>query len=276
MIDQTKIIDGKKLALEHEIKLKKQLEEMGFTPQVVSILVGDDPASVLYTSMKQKKAQELGINFTSAKFEEDTDFNKVVNFIDDLNADKQISGIMIQLPLPSKFLKDHQTVELINKISPDKDIDGLREDSPFMQATVRGVISILESENIIGKNKKFIVVGGLRGMVGKVVVKALKEMEEDVTGVSKEDPNLANITKQADVLISAIGSPHLITGEMVSDGVLAIDVGTEKLNGKLTGDIDFDTVAPKASKITPVPGGVGPMTVISLMENVVDQSLKAT
>ncbi len=262
------IIDGKRLAQIHQQRLIQELGKLNLKPKVVSILVGDDPASVLYTKIKQQKAAEVGIDFSVMKFGEDTPFGDVNLTIVKLNQDPTINGIMVQLPLPQKFLNGKEVNQLLDTISTQKDIDGLRQNSPFLPAAVRAVLAILEDEQIEVKGK-FSVVVGVSGMVGKPLVEQLKKIGGLVSGCDDQTQNLSEITKRADILITATGVPGLIKAEMVKEGVAVIDIGTSKLeNGKIVGDVDFESVAKKASKITPVPGGVGPMTVISLMENV--------
>jgi methylenetetrahydrofolate dehydrogenase (NADP+) / methenyltetrahydrofolate cyclohydrolase len=264
------LIDGKHLAQIHQQRVAEELARLGIRPKVVSILVGNDPASVLYTKIKQQKALEVGIDFTITHFPEDINFGEVNLTILKLNEDPTVNGIMVQLPLPEKFLNGKDTNQLLDTISPQKDIDGLRSDSKFLPAAVKAVLSILEDENIEIKGK-FVVVVGATGMVGQPLVRELKKLGALVSPCDNQTKNLSEITKRADVLITAVGQPNLITAEMVKNGVVVIDVGTNKLeNGKVVGDVDFESVSKKVSKITPVPGGVGPMTVISLMENVVE------
>lgn len=264
-----KIIDGKKLAFEHEQKLKNILSSLEVKPKVVSILIGEDAPSALYTSIKQKKAQELKIDFKPLKFSEDADFNEVAQAIKDLNGDYAINGIMVQLPLPEVFLGSYDTKELLELINPQKDIDGLTDSSHYLPAAAKAVISILEDEGIKASDKNIVVVGK-SDLVGKPVAGELIKMGGKVQIADSQTEDLSEFINQADIIVSAAGVPGLITGEMVKNGVVIIDVGTTKVDGKLKGDIDFDSVYPKASKITPVPGGVGPMTVISLMENVLE------
>ncbi|MFH0936678.1 MAG: bifunctional 5,10-methylenetetrahydrofolate dehydrogenase/5,10-methenyltetrahydrofolate cyclohydrolase [Candidatus Daviesbacteria bacterium] len=263
------IIDGKKIALKQEEELKKQVQELSNPPKVISILVGEDPSSVLYTNLKQKKAEDVGINFEALKFSENSAFDEVGKVVDKLNNDPEVNGIMVQLPLPKSFLGVHKTEELLEKINPEKDVDGLREESLYLPATARGIFTLLEEENVPVERKTVVVVGST-GMVGKPLVKEMRNRGANVLEADVNTSDLKSMTEKADILISATGVPGIIKGDMVKMGVVVIDVGTTKVEGKLKGDVDFDSVYPKASKITPVPGGVGPMTVISLMENVVE------
>ncbi len=257
-----KIIDGKKLASEKEKELKIKIANFNKTPHIVSILVGDDPASIMYTNMKQKKAKDVGIDFRPLKLPAQTTLKRLEKEIERLNMDKNVDGIMIQLPLPEKHFSKSLTPKIIQKIDSQKDIDGLTGRGKFIQATVKAVATILSSENELGKNKKIVVVGGARGMVGVGLVHELIRMGEDVEGISKSDPQLRNKTNRADILISATGVKNIITADLVKKGAVVIDISY---------DVDFESVSKKASKITPVPGGVGPMTVICLMENIVSK-----
>ncbi len=259
------IIDGKALALNHEQALQLKITTLKIKPHVVSILVGDNPSSVLYSGMKKQKAESLGLSFTLKHFSENIPFEQVAEEIKDLNNNPEITGIMIQLPLPKSFLGDHKPMDLVDLILPEKDVDGLTSKGPVLPATIRGILSIFDSENIelLGKN---IVVLGANGMVGRDLMAILKDkMGYNVAGVNRQTEGKETLIKQADILIAATGQSNLVTGEMVKDGVVVIDVGR---------DIDFESVLKVASKITPPKGGVGPMTVISLMENAVDLSLQ--
>lgn len=260
------IIDGKSLALKHENNLREKMENFrtrfpnSRPPRIVSLYNPQDRSSVLYTKMKQGKAADLGIEFEDI---EQTSKGEIENKIFELNNDENVDGIMLQLPLQHdlQISQDY----LLNLINPQKDVDGLSDHADFIQATVRGVLSILEQEDVFKKRLRFVVVGGKRGMVGIGVVKLLNRVHEDVYGVSRADPHLSQFTKNANVLISATGVKNLIKKDMIRPGATVIDIG---------GDVDFEKVKEVASRITPPTGGVGPMTVISLMENVVESYLK--
>ncbi len=259
------MIDGKALALKHEEVLKEEVKGLEVTPHVVSILIGNDVASEIYSRMKSEKAAELGFIFEVQNIPESASWESVTEFINGLNNDPEITGIMVQLPLPETFLKDHQLSDLLDLIDPQKDVDGLTTNSPFMPATVRGVMSILNSELGIMNNGKLIAVVGALGTVGRALVDELEQKGNQVIQVDKELPESSlDSIKEADVVISATGEKNLIKEEHVSDGVILIDVGL--------GDFDpgcYD----KASAYTPIKGGVGPMTIISLMENIVESSI---
>lgn len=270
-----KIIDGRKLAALRQEKLVEKIKKLSKTSKVVSILVGDDAPSVLYTNIKQKKAAEVGIDFQPIYFDLASPLVKweaICQKIKELNNDESVDGIMVQLPLPESFLHGRDEKELLQLINPQKDVDGLnyaQKGTPFVPAAVKAVLSILDDENIEVQGRKVVVVGA-SDLVGKPVAAELEKLGADVTICNSKTMNLQGEVLQADILVSATGVPGLITGDMVKNGAVVIDVGAEKIDGKVVGDVDFQSVYPKASKITPVPGGVGPMTVISLMENVVE------
>lgn len=267
-----KIIDGRKLAFLRQEKLISEIERLKIKPKIVSILVGNDAPSVLYTKIKQKKAEEIGIDFEAKHFVlPHVKWEAVCQEIIKLNNDPEIHGIMIQLPLPEEFLHGRSEKELLQLIDSKKDVDGLnyaRKTRSYVPAAVKAVLSILKDEKIPIAGKKVVVIGS-SDLVGKPLAMELEKLGGFVTVCNRQTLNLQGETLEAQILISATGVPGLIKGKMVSDGVVVIDVGAEKVNGKIVGDVDFESVYSKASKVTPVPGGVGPMTVISLMENVV-------
>ncbi len=265
------IIDGRALAALHEEKLREKLKNLGKTPKVVSILIGDDPSSVLYTNIKQKKAAGLGIDFEPLKFSENDNFDEVAEKIRQLNEDGSVNGIMIQLPIPENFLKGHNWRGLPHLIDPQKDIDGLTPNGPYLSATAKAVISMIKDEGIEIKGKEVAVIGK-SDLVGKPIARELTVLGGKIHIIGRSTQNPEQIAKTADILISAAGSPHLVKENWVKRGAVVIDVGTSEVNGEILSDVDFENVKEKASKITPPKGGVGPMTVISLMENVV-QSL---
>ena len=258
----SKIIDGKVLAEKLGEELKEKLGGLKEKPLVVSILIGGDPNSLLYTQMKQKKAEEFNIDFLPMKFSVNTSFENVSKQIKILNNNPEVKGIMIQLPIPKDFLRGMHKSELINLIKPSKDIDGMLENSPFLSATVKGVVKIIEDLRLKNKDLRFAVVGS-EGEVGKPLVQALAEMGvSEIIRLDKRNPecNMMDLQK-ADVVISCTGVQGLIDAEMVKEEVIAIDVGL--------GDFD-PLVYEKASLYTPKFGGVGPLTIISLMENILE------
>jgi len=268
------IFDGKKLAREKEKNLRQQFKLLAnkkkTAPKLVSILVGNDPASCLYTRLKKEAAERIGINFEKVEFVEEADDGQIKECIKKLNKNPRVGGIMVQLPLPVS-LKDKQK-EIVETIVPTKDVDCLTAtnlgrlvmgEMILLPATVRGIWEILEKagineKTIVGKN---VFVLGRSDIVGKPLANLLINRGATVTVCHRQTKDPACLIKRADIIISATGSPNLVKGEMVKEGAIVIDVGSPK------GDIDFDSVVKKASFITPVPGGVGPMTVVSLLEN---------
>lgn len=254
------IIDGKALAQELEKPLKEKKQKFDGRIKVVSFLIGDDPASILYTNMKKDKAKELGIDFIVRQFNSETSWDVVTTELENFNKDISMHGVMVQLPLPKEFLGPHHSHELLELIDPKKDIDGLNpRDSNFIPATVKGVLSILDSLKVDYQKNIFGVVGS-EGEVGKSLVYELTQRDSVVIKVDKKLPetNLSDI-KGADVVVSAAGVKNLIKEEHIKNGVILIDVGL--------GDFDAKTYK-KAKAYTPKIGGVGPMTVISLIENI--------
>lgn len=260
------VIDGKALAEKLGKKLAEKIGKLKERPLVVSILIGNDPNSLLYTQMKQKRAEEFNIDFLPMKFPIKSTFENVATQIQKLNDSSEVKGIMIQLPIPRDFLQGRSKWDLINLIAPDKDIDGMLEMSPFVSATVKGVIKILDEIKIDYKGLVFGVVGS-EGEVGKPMVDELsKKGAKQIIGLDKRNPecDLGQLIK-ADVVVSCTGVQGLITAEMVKKGIIAVDVGL--------GDFD-PAVYEKAKMYTPKFGGVGPMTIYCLMENILEAAGK--
>lgn len=262
----SKIIDGKAIAEKLGDELKEKLAGLKERPLVVSILIGSDPNSLLYTQMKQKKAEEFHIDFLPMKFPVKSTFENVARQIQKLNDSDEVKGIMIQLPIPKDFLRGMHKSELITAIEPSKDIDGMLEDSPYLSATVKGVMKILEEIKVDYKSLVFGVVGS-EGEVGMPLVHELADKgAKEILRLDKRNPECnMNDLKKADVVISCTGVQGLVDAEMVKDEVIAIDVGL--------GDFD-PAVYEKAKMYTPKFGGVGPMTIISLMENILEAARK--
>lgn len=270
------ILDGKALAnkLAENLKEKvKILKNEGITPHFCVINIGDNPASKIYVRTKKRRAEKVGIIQDIYQLPTDTHQEQVLALIDKLNADQSINGIMVQLPAPKQINAD----ELLERIDPNKDVDGLTpanigrlwlEDHFVEPATPAGIIALLQHYNIplVGKD---VVIIGRSNIVGQPLAALMLEQNATVTIAHSKTKNLAALTKKADIIVSATGQAFLVTAEMVKDGAVIIDVGMNHVNGKLVGDVDFDTVKKKASYITPVPGGVGPLTVQFLMEAVV-------
>lgn len=273
------ILDGKKLAAEWRAKVKKMCDELkkdDIYPTLAVILVGDDPASEVYVRNKQKACEECGIVFALHKLPRDARFGNVASLIKDLNKYPEIHGIILQLPLP-KQLKCWEKI-LQEQISPTKDVDCLHPKNVghLMQyewsqwpCTPTGVLELMVQNDIQLKSKHAVIVGR-SDIVGKPLVPMLLSEDCTVTICHSKTEDLASHTRMADILISAAGKANLITADMVKPGAAVIDVGINRdANGKLCGDVDFQEVQKVAGWITPVPGGVGPMTVAILMENVV-------
>ena len=274
-----KIINGSELAGKIKENLKKEVKELkkeGRAPGQATILIGDDPAAKAYVNMKKKVAKNLGIKSQLHQLDSDIEEKELLNLIYDLNNDRDIDGILIQLPLP-----DHiDQTKVIEKIDPTKDVDGfhplntgrlfsnLENKLHFVPCTPLGVMELIKSTGIEIKGKKAVMVGH-SNIVGKPAAHLLLDEFATVTVCHIHTQDLAHETRQADILISAAGKANLITAEMVKEGAVVIDVGINKVDGEITGDVDFEAVKEKASYITPVPGGAGPMTIALLMKNTV-------
>lgn len=270
------IMDGKAVATEVKQTLKEEVEYMkkvGVAPKIATILVGDDPPSKIYLASKHRAAEEVGIaseNHTLPGFSSEAD---VVDLIDRLNGDPLVSGILLQLPLPQHL----DGRRMIERISPRKDVDGLTSanmgllfygQASLIPCTPRGVMELLHRYKIPIAGSRAVIINRST-LVGKPLMHLLLAEDATVTVCHSKSRELLGITRQADILISAVGRrPQFsVTREMVKDGSVVVDVAMNRVGGKLVGDVEFESVSPKASYITPVPGGVGPMTVVMLMEN---------
>ena len=274
------VISGKDLAHEKREFMKTQVVELekkyGRRPKLVVILVGDNPASVSYVSGKEKACIEIGITNETIRLSSDTTEEKLLNIIKKLNNDSQVDGILTQLPLPKQINED----AVINAIAPEKDVDGFHPQNVaalFLKqkgttpCTPKGILEVLDSVNIPIEGKKCVVVGR-SNIVGLPVSKLMLDRNATVTIAHSRTKDLASVTKEADILIAAVGKPLFIKENMVKDGAVVIDVGVNRdpETGKLCGDVDFENVKEKASYITKVPGGIGPMTISCLMENTIE------
>ncbi len=271
------IIDGKGLAKKIRENLKKDVEELkkqGINPKFAVILVGDNPASKIYIKNKNKACNEIGIQYEEYLLKEDTKMEELLNLIDKLNNDNTINGILLQSPLP----KNLDINEAFRKIDYRKDVDGfnpinvgklaLGQDC-FVSCTPYGIIKMIEEYKIPTEGKKAVIIGR-SNIVGKPLIQCLLSKNATVTICHSKTKEIEKITRDADIVITAMGQPRFLKADMVKDGVAVIDVGINRMeNGKITGDVDFDEVSKKASYITPVPGGVGPMTIAMLMNNIV-------
>jgi methylenetetrahydrofolate dehydrogenase (NADP+)/methenyltetrahydrofolate cyclohydrolase len=259
------IIDGRKIAREKEIILKNKIAQLKIRPKLATILVGEDKASRLYVQLKQAAAQRVGIGFEIGKFADNIPVQLIEAFIQKKNSDPAITGVIVQLPIQSI-----KPAGLINQINPQKDVDCLtptnlvllQSNKPrFLPATLKAVLAIIRNSQLATRNS-YICVVGATGFVGKPVADYLEVLGAKVDRCNAKTFDLADHTRQAEILISATGVPGLIKKDMVKPGSLIIDVGSPQ------GDVDFAGVKKVAGAISPVPGGVGPLTVVSLLENV--------
>lgn len=253
------LIDGKKLATE----LKNQLHLVTPIGGLGVIVIGNNPASAIYIQHKEKLATELNIPFKKLAISEDEAPDQAKALISQFVNDPQLSGILLQLPLPKPFSAD----ELLKLIPLSKDVDGLIPGSPFISATARAVMHAIQStgQDLTGKHA---VLVGYSRLLGKALVDLLIEAKCTVSITHIYTKDLASITRQGDIVISAVGKPNLITGNMLKDNCIAIDVGITRTEQGIKGDINFSEASEKAAYITPVPGGIGPLTVLFLMANV--------
>ena len=278
------VISGKELATLRRNKMKEEVIEFGKKyprlPHLVVILVGEDPGSVSYVTGKGKACVEIGIQNTTIKKPVTITEEELLNMIDELNNDDTVDGILVQLPLPKHINSDL----VIKKIAPEKDVDGFHpinvaslylKQEGIVSCTPKGIIEVLDYANIQIEGKHAVVIGR-SNIVGMPVSKLLLDRNATVTICHSKTANLAEITKTADILIAAVGRAKFVKADMVRDGAVVIDVGVNRdlETNKLCGDVDFNDVEPKASYITKVPGGIGPMTITCLMENTLECYLK--
>jgi methylenetetrahydrofolate dehydrogenase (NADP+) / methenyltetrahydrofolate cyclohydrolase len=277
------LIDGRKVSIEikkeiaEKVAFRKQADKK--LPHLAIILVGDDGASQTYVDFKVKACKEVGFHYTMMRFADTISEDKLMKHIDQVNRDEDVDGFIVQLPLP-----DHISVEKITeKIRPDKDVDGftnrnfgsiVSKNPLLLPATPFGVMELLKRYQIPTEGKNCVVVGASRLVGAPLSMMLVEEGRATVTICHKYTKDLAMFTRQADILVVAVGKPGIITADMVKEGAVVIDVGTTRVEGPqykngyaLKGDVDFKEVAPKTSFITPVPGGVGPMTIASLLLN---------
>lgn len=271
------LIDGKELArkIREQLRVESdELKEKGITSKFAVLLVGDNPASKVYIKNKSKACNDVGIEFEEITLSSDTSMEKLLEVIDELNERKDINGILLQSPIP----KGLNIQEAFERINYKKDVDGFNPTNVgklmigqdcFISCTPYGIIKMLENYNIPIEGKHAVVIGR-SNIVGKPLSQCLLNKNATVTICHSKTKDLAEITKTADILISAVGRLNMVTADMVKDGAVVIDVGMNRNEqGKLAGDVDFENVKEKASYITPVPGGVGPMTIAMLMNNVI-------
>ena len=272
------IIDGKRISAEIKEELKEQvaqLKEAGAEGTLAVIQVGDDPASGVYVRNKKKACEYIGIHSRAFELPASATQKELMHLIADLNADDSVNGILVQLPVPDHI--DEKTI--INAISPDKDVDGFHPESVgsltigqpgFVSCTPAGIIELLKRSNVEIDGKECVIVGR-SNIVGKPMALLMLRENATVTVAHSHTRNLKDVCKRADILIVAVGKKEFITGEYIKPGAVVIDVGIHRdENNKLSGDVKYDEAEQKASMITPVPGGVGPMTIAMLMHNCVE------
>ena len=275
------IIDGKLISKQIKDELKEKvagLKAAGREICLAVIQVGNDPASTVYVGNKKKACEYIGIKSLAYELPEETTEEELLQIIDKLNKDDSVNGILVQLPVP-KHINDER---IINAISPAKDVDGFSPASVgalsigqkgFLSCTPAGIIQLLKRSGIEIEGKECVVVGR-SNIVGKPMAMLLLRENATVTVCHSRTKNLKEVCKRADILVAAVGKPKMIDASYVKDGAVVIDVGIHRNeNGKLCGDVDFDSVEPVCSAITPVPGGVGPMTIAMLMNNCVEAGL---
>ena len=272
------IIDGKQISLDIKDELKNkvsELKEQGITKCLAVIQVGDNPASTVYVRNKKKGCEYIGIDSLSYELPEETTEDELVSLVEKLNNDDKVNGILVQLPLPNHIDED----KIIKNISPLKDVDGFHPESVgklcigqkgFVSCTPAGIIQLLKRSGIEIAGKECVILGR-SNIVGKPMSLLMLRENATVTIAHSKTQNLKEVCKRADILIVAIGKPKFVTDEYVKEGAVVIDVGINRdENNKLCGDVDFEKVEPLCSYITPVPGGVGPMTIAMLLNNCVE------
>ncbi len=276
-----RVIDGKAVAERVRRRVADEVTSTGLKPGLATILVGDDPASTIYVRMKREDSAQVGIESFHHEPGADVPADELAGLIRDLNADERVHGILLQLPLPDQLDQD----TFISLIDPAKDVDGLtsanagllmqdREEA-MVPCTPAGVMELLAEANVELEGARAVVLGRSI-LVGKPLLQLLLAANATVTQCHSRTRDLPAVCREADVLIAAVGSPGLVTAEMVSEGAVVIDVGTNRTDQGLVGDVDYDAVAEKAGAITPVPGGVGPMTRAMLLVNTLRAAKRAS
>lgn len=276
----SQLIDGKQIAKDIKDELKKEIQQLknsNIEPTLAVILVGEDPASQIYVSNKKKACAYVGIRSLSYELPGDVTEEELLGVIEELNQREDVHGILVQLPLPAQIEEE----KILMAIQPEKDVDGFHPinvgalsigKEGFQPCTAAGIIELLKRSQITIEGKHCVVVGR-SNIVGKPVSLLLLQENGTVTICHSKTKNLKDICRQADILVAAVGKANMITSDMVKDGAVLIDVGVNRLeNGKVCGDIDYENCKEKASAITPVPGGVGPMTIAMLLYNCIQSA----
>lgn len=266
------ILDGKRCSKDLREKLKQQIEKFPTKPKIVDIQIGKNAASDVYIKNKEKAALNVGMDFECIRFDENTEIDIILNKINELNLDTRVNGILVQMPIPDKY--DYK--KIINAIDPAKDVDGLtyinsgkllNNEEGMISCTPNGIIKLLKFYNIEIASKNVVIVGRSI-LVGKPLSLLFLNENATVTICHSKTENLSSYTKNADILVVAVGKKHIITKDMIKENSVIIDVGINRLDDKIYGDVDFENIKEIAT-ITPVPGGVGPMTVTMLLYNTV-------
>ena len=275
----SKILNGKKIAEEIKNEIKLEVDKLKIKPCLAVVVVGENPASQIYVRNKKHACEKVGIKSISHEIKEDAGEKELLLLINNLNLDKEVHGILVQLPLPTHIDEN----KIINAINPEKDVDGFHPLNigkmmlglkTLLPCTPSGIIEILKRSSIQIEGKHVVMVGR-SNIVGKPVAQLLLNKNATITICHSKTKNLKEITRQADILVVALGKAKFIKKDMIKDKVIIIDVGINRLeNNKICGDVDFENVKNKASLITPVPGGVGPMTIAMLLKNTLEAYLK--
>ncbi len=267
-----KIIDGKAVSAAVKEQVRDEIARDGIKAGLAVVIVGNDPASRVYVNNKKKACEFCGIQSFEYALPEETTMEQLLELIDTLNSDENVNGILVQLPLPKQL----DEKEVIARISPEKDVDAFHEQNvgkimignySFLPCTPSGCMDLIHSTGVEVSGKECVVIGR-SNIVGKPMAMLLLHENGTVTICHSRTKNLAEVCSRADILVAAVGKPNFVTADMVKEGAVVIDVGINRLpDGKLCGDVKFDEVSEKAGWITPVPGGVGPMTIATLMKN---------
>lgn len=267
-----KIIDGKAVSAAVKEQVRDEIARDGIKAGLAVVIVGNDPASRVYVNNKKKACEFCGITSFEYALPEETTMKQLLELIDTLNSDDKVNGILVQLPLPKQL----DEKEVIARISPEKDVDAFHEQNvgkimignySFLPCTPSGCMDLIHSTGVEISGKECVVIGR-SNIVGKPMAMLILHENGTVTICHSRTKNLAEVCRRADILVAAVGRPNFVTADMVKEGAVVIDVGINRLdNGKLCGDVKFDEVSEKAGWITPVPGGVGPMTIATLMKN---------
>ncbi len=274
----TTLLDGKELAEKIKGELSEKIGELGVSPALAAVLIGDNPSSKKYLELKDKDCSEVGIDFKNFKLSSDVSTSEVKNLIKDINQKNKFDGIIVQLPAP-----DHlDEREIVNSISPEKDVDGLHPynvgklwtgnyelEKNLIPCTPKGIIKLLDEHDIDLKGQEAVIINRT-DLVGNPLAKLMLDRDATVTVCHSKTKNIQNHTKKADILVTAVGRrpEFVVTEDMVKEGSIVVDVGMNFVEGELYGDVNFEGIKEKTSHITPVPGGVGPMTRVILLENV--------